>query len=46
MPSPQKSPQSLGGKARAEKLPAATRSEIARNAALAKHAPKLDPVTG
>jgi len=41
-----KSPQSLGGKARADKLPADLRAEIARNAALARHAPKLDPDTG
>jgi hypothetical protein len=40
------SPQSLGGDARAKKLPSAARSEIARNAALAKHAPKTDPETG
>lgn len=46
MPTTSKSPQSLGGDARAKKLPSVTRSEIARKAALAKHAPKLDPATG
>ncbi|MFZ3182512.1 MAG: P63C domain-containing protein [Methylocystis silviterrae] len=41
-----KTPQSLGGKARANKLPSATRTEIARNAALARHAGRVDPDTG
>lgn len=41
-----KSPQSLGGAARANKLSANARAEIARNAARARHAPKLDPETG
>jgi hypothetical protein len=43
---PAKTPQSLGGKARADKLPAEMRAKIARNAALVRHAPKLDPDTG
>ncbi|BDV34250.1 P63C domain-containing protein [Methylocystis iwaonis] len=41
-----KSPQSLGGKARADKLPAQARKEIARKAALARHSAKTDPETG
>ncbi|MER8916206.1 P63C domain-containing protein [Mesorhizobium sp. M0761] len=41
-----KTPQSLGGSARADKLSADTRTKIARNAALARHAPKVDLDTG
>lgn len=44
--SSKKSPQSLGGKARANKLPPEARAEIARKGALARHSARTDPDSG